>query len=356
MTPEITEKIPLHPPPPTWLDRSQPNALNLFRLLFALTVLFVHSWSFGRFTPHSSSFGPFTLHPSLLSSAAGHAVDAFFIISGFLITASWLSRSSADSYLRARILRIWPAFTLAFLLSALFTALAAGPDFFHYLRSIPKQSWLTGIFTLDPFELERPLAFPNNPMPHVVNGPLWTIRIEFAFYLAVALVGSLNLFRFRSLILTFTLASIVLATWEEAHVPFAWQRWARFASFFSAGSLFYLYRHQIPRSLPLAIASLLIALAPLFFPISSFLTLPFAGSYLLFYLAFSAPPALCQFGSHIDLSYGTYLYGGILQQVYFSLAPHPSPWLCFLFTLPACLALAALSWFLVEKPAKLWFR
>ncbi|MEI8108852.1 MAG: hypothetical protein WCI46_13645 [Verrucomicrobiota bacterium] len=39
MTPLITEKIPLFPPPPASIDSSKPHALNLFHFLFALASL-----------------------------------------------------------------------------------------------------------------------------------------------------------------------------------------------------------------------------------------------------------------------------------------------------------------------------
>ncbi len=336
-----------------WLERDKPNALNFLRLVFAVTVLFAHSWAFGAFGPD-----PFGSLLSYIGGAAGNAVNGFFIISGFLITGSWLSGRSADSYLRARVARIWPAFAVAFVFSALVAALAAGGDWIRYLRSIPKQSWVVGIFTLNPFELERPHSFAQNPYPRTVNGPMWTIRIEFCCYIAVALAGSVGVFRRRWLVVLFTAFAMVLAVYEQRFVPNAWQNWARFGAFFGAGSLLYLFRQQVPKSGWLALASLAFLFASKWLP--SYITVPLAGTYLIFYFAYSAPGWLQRIGAKNDISYGVYLYGGVLQQLYFCYAVKGwlpmNPWACFVAVLPPCVALGWLSWLYVERPAKHWMR
>lgn len=295
---------------------------------------------------------------SNIGDAAGNAVNGFFAISGFLITGSWLSRG-AEAYLRARVVRIWPAFAVAFVLSALIAAAAAGEDWLRYLRSIPKQSWVVGIFTLSPFELERPLSFANNPYPRTVNGPMWTIPIEFCCYMAVALGGSIGVFRRRWLVVVFAAFAMTLATYEQAILPaVAWQRWARFAAFFSAGSLLYLYRREVPKNGWLALGCLAVVAASKLPWV--YFTLPLAGTYLLFYAAFSAPTWFKRFGVRNDISYGVYLYGGPLQQWYYSYAVKGAipmdPWICFAVVLPVCVALGWVSWLFVEKPAKNWFK
>lgn len=336
-----------------WLNRDEPNALNFLRLLFAMTVLFCHSWAFGKFPGN-----PLNLVLAPIGDAAGNAVNGFFIISGFLITGSWLSGRGAESYLRARVSRIWPAFAVAFVISAMIAALAAGDDWLRYLRSIPKQSWFVGIFTLNPFELERPLSFAQNPWPKTVNGPMWTIRIEFCCYMAVALAGSVGIIRRRWLVAAFTAFAMILARYEELFVPGAWQNWPRFAAFFGAGSLLYLYRQHIPKSAWLALACTASLFATRY--LTPYITLPIAGTYLIFYFANSAPGWIKCIGARNDISYGVYLYGGPLQQLYFCYAAKAllpmNPWLCFATVLPVCLGLGWLSWLYVERPAKAWLR
>ena len=338
---------------PCWLDRDRANALNLLRLVFALVVLFSHSWALGRF-PNC----PLDEALEMIGGAASNAVNGFFIISGFLITGSWFSGRGAESYLRARVARILPGFAVAFIVSALIAAGAAGDNGFSYLRSIPKQSWIVGIFTFDHVELERALSFTLNPYPRTVNGSMWTIPIEFCCYIGVALAGSVGLFRRRWLVVLFTLFAASLAAYEERFVPGAWQRWSRFAVFFGAGSLLYLYRNSVPKNGWLAMACAVLLL--LTNHSSVYLTLPLAGTYLIVYAAYSAPDWMKRIGAKNDISYGVYLYGFPLQQLYYSSAVNGllpmNPWINFAVVLPICLALGWLSWLYVEKPTKNWLR
>ena len=339
----------------SWLDRDQPNALNFIRLVCATIVLFTHSWAFGGFG--GDPLGEYLI-TDIVGGTGGSAVNAFFIISGFLITGSWHSGRGAESFLRARVARIWPAFAAAFIVSALVAALAAGGEWARYLRSIPKQSWVVGIFTLDPSELERSLSFADNPYPRTVNGPMWTIRIEFCCYMAVALVGSVGFFRRRWLVILFAAFAICLAAFEQAFVSGAWTRWARFAAFFSAGSILYLFKDRIPRSAWIALA----CVAALFLCryVSFYFIIPTAGTYLLFYAAYAAPDWMKAIGSKNDISYGLYLYGGVLQQLYYAFAIRGylpiNPWANFATVLPLCILLGWLSWLYIEKPAKAWMR
>jgi peptidoglycan/LPS O-acetylase OafA/YrhL len=216
-----------------------------------------------------------------------------------------------------------------------------------------------GVFTLDPFELERPLTFAQNPYPHAVNGSMWTIRIEFCCYVAVALAGSIGIFRQRWVLALFTLVAMCLAAYEQAILPdHAWQRWARFAAYFGAGSLFYLCRRSMPKSGWLAlICGAILCTAGV---ISPFYTWPIAGTYLIFYAAYASPGWLKSVGSKNDISYGVYLYAFPLQQLYYSYAVRGklpmNPWFGLAVVLPLGIACGWLSWLYVEKPAKQWLR
>lgn len=345
---------PAAEPGGVWLDRTQPNALNFLRLVFASTVVFAHCWAFGQF-----GADPLGLLLRPWGDAAGNAVNGFFIISGFLITGSWLSRKSAESYLRARVARIWPGFAAAFFVSAAIAAIAAGHAWLAYLRSIPAQGWFEGLFTLNGFKLDRALSFAANPYPHTVNGPMWTIRIEFCCYLAVALAGSVGLLRRWWPPVVFTLLAIAFAAHEQVVLPAtAWLHWARFGAFFGSGSLAYIFRRHIPRSRWLALGCLLLLGLVKF--VSTYLIVPIAGTYLLLYLGFSAPGWVKRLGARNDISYGVYLYGGPLGQLYFcyaakSLLPM-NPWVAFVAVLPLTVACGWLSWLFIERPAKRWLR
>ena len=76
--------------------------------------------------------------------------------------------------------------------------------------------------------------------------------------------------------------------------------------------------------------------------------LPFALPYVLFCLAFH--PMIRFPRPRADLSYGVYLYGFPIQQLFVCFL-RPAPLALFVLTLPCALLCAAMSWYSVERPA-----
>ena len=84
-------------------DGQRDNNFTLVRTLFALTVLFGHSYhiSGNGYDPISKLIVPYPWLGDI-------AVGGFFAISGFLVTASFASRG-ATQYALSRFVRIYPA-------------------------------------------------------------------------------------------------------------------------------------------------------------------------------------------------------------------------------------------------------
>lgn len=119
---------------------------------------------------------------------------------------------------------------------------------------------------------------------------------------------------------------------------------------FLAGGVVYLYRDKVPLSLPL-LALALAALVPL-----SFTPLYKAALYLVTawgVLVLALAPALTRRSVEppADLSYGVYLYGWPMQQALHALFPSLGAVALLWPSLVVTLVVAALSWYLVEKPA-----
>lgn len=149
-----------------------PDNFAAIRLLAALVVVFGHSF------PLTGSEGPGYLG----SPASTLAVKIFFVISGYMISESWLRDPHIGRYLRRRALRIFPALFVL----CLFSVLVVGPaltsaDLATYLSHHGTWNYLTNIALYPNYSL--PGVFEGNIYPSAVNGSLWTLPIEFSMYL-----------------------------------------------------------------------------------------------------------------------------------------------------------------------------
>src|SRR5262249_48958743 len=152
----------------------------------ATLVLIDHSDPLTGRPGHPGPFGYETL--------GGFAVAVFFIISGFLVAASWERAPRVGAFMLKRALRIIPAYAvvIAFavlVLVPLVTDLTLRA-YFHdrltwgYFRSL---SFVEVWYSL-------PGVFAHNAYPLAVNGSIWTLPIEVAMYIALAAFGLVGAF------------------------------------------------------------------------------------------------------------------------------------------------------------------
>jgi peptidoglycan/LPS O-acetylase OafA/YrhL len=151
------------------------NNLDCLRLVFASIVVLFHVYAL-------TNIPAFYAFDKYLS--ADLAVKGFFVISGLLIYRSYTRSSSLASYLEKRVRRIYPAYftivTLAAIalcpLSSLPVSQYFGAGFWKYLSA--------NLLFLNFLAPSLPGVFTSNSIP-AVNGALWTLKIEVAFYLFV---------------------------------------------------------------------------------------------------------------------------------------------------------------------------
>ena len=324
------------------------NNLNAVRLFLALLVIFDHSFPLaeGRDDPLMA-----VSHNQL--SFGEVAVHLFFFISGFLITASWLNSRSMNDYLRRRVLRIYPGYTVALALSFL-VALAFAARPFDDL-SARLQNFLTDIFTLGFSSCTGTWVFPQNPFPTTANGSLWTISFEFICYLIVAAIGLFGFFKKRFWILIFFVGmfawcarTVLLKGPGPVHSDLGFAH-ARFLMTFLAGASAWLWRDKIPIHSILALLSLLLLIATIWFSPWFSILVPVAAAYFILWFGFSLPLKSLAWCNQTDLSYGAYLFAFPIQQM-LAFAGLRNPWLLFAVATPATLAVAFMSWTFVEKP------
>jgi peptidoglycan/LPS O-acetylase OafA/YrhL len=325
------------------------NNFGFLRLLFASLVILSHSpqlidGNMSREILHRI-FG--TIDFGLV------AVEGFFLISGYLITASYVRSRTTGEYLLKRILRIYPGFWVACLFSYVIVYLYGGHIFTHVVGTIEAFSSL--------ILLNQPSsggAFASLPY-HAVNGSLWTIAYEFRCYLLVIFLGVAGLLRRRRLYLLLTLLCLGVAAsgfdipWP-GHVLLVIGRFHEdfhYAAVFLCGGCFYLYQDKIAYRGWLAALFAILMIVLLFFPVTAELAMPTLGAYILFALAFHSDADLfSRIDNKVDLSYGVYLYAWPIQQIIIWHDRTISPWLLTFITLPIAASLAYLSWTFVEHP------
>ena len=101
------------------------------------------------------------------------AVDGFFIISGYLITKSYLSSSSPSDYLQKRILRIYPGFLASFWICVFAVAPLAGVRRSFFSAAMLIKQLLLSLLLQWPISRG---AFQGMAF-HELNSSMWTISL-----------------------------------------------------------------------------------------------------------------------------------------------------------------------------------
>ncbi len=329
------------------------NNLDLVRLAAACLVIFGHAFvlvpeaahPFGTWDPTARYLG----YPGVYSASV--AVKLFFFISGLLVTHSLLERQSLKAFLLARFFRIWPAYLVmllvtAFVIGPLHTNLEPGEYFGQpgSYRYFWQNALLLGNASL-------PGVFVDNPYPNQINGAIWSLTYEVAAYAGLFGLFVLRLTRRR--FICSVLAILMIVDPLLPHSLFFPAMTANpqiryLPASFALGAWLALCKDRItlgPLQVGAAIAGFLLLhatpLGPLAFFVCLFLTILYmSGLPLVRCLKISSDP-----------SYGTFLWGFVIQQV---VAAHfADRGLVFNLVMSLGLAMLAgfLSWHLIERRA-----
>lgn len=309
------------------------NNFDAIRILAALTVVVGHAW------PLTGLSSP----PEVAGIPIFHlAVYVFFSISGYLITSSWLRSPDVRRYLGARTLRIFPALVVVVLI----TTFIIGPlvtTSTSYFSNAQTWGYLQNVTLLAVYEL--PGVFEDLPRP-VVNGSLWSLGPEFVCYLCVLALGLL-LARFpraRSLVLTLLLVIVFFIAPEPLKFI------AGSMAFFGVGGVLASLRmplHVWPALPALAVWIVVGTLAPFLAVPLGWLVVP----YSVIAFGTRSTPVIRRAGRFGDVSYGTYLWGFVVQQTVNVVCGILPLWLDLLVVVPLTLGIAWISWHVVEKRA-----
>jgi peptidoglycan/LPS O-acetylase OafA/YrhL len=354
------------------------NSIGFLRLALATALLIAHSWPVG-FGQHNLGYG----HTGGQTDVGTLALYGFFVVSGFLITASGL-RFRLHRFAWHRFLRIFPGLWVCLLVTALVIApLVAEYEHgslagfwqnnespLHYLEA----NWWTNQRQFGISHLLENTPHGRSTGASVFNGALWSLVYELCCYLLIGVLAvTAILKRAKGVVLTLTVALYLVI----------------FADFLTEPGDF-LSKHPLSRGvigplpllgnlnvdflLYLGMVFLLGACAQLFkdrlliHPLLAgvaavvfFGSLIFGGffvfgipayAYLLLFVACYLPPRFQGIGRTRDYSYGIYIYAFPVQQVVALL--HGNRWGVgpyIVLSLLGTLVFAIPSWHLVERPA-----
>lgn len=330
------------------------NNFDFIRLVAALLVIEGHSFALSDI----NLVEPFSR--LVKSTYSGEiAVDIFFLISGYLITKSYLSSNNLFKYILNRVLRIAPGLivccllTVFFIIPLVFYLMETLPN--NYFHQISTYRYLYNIllypiqFTIDG------ISFSKGVFGNAINGSLWTLSYEFTCYIIIAILGITRLLKKEAVIMIFTMSYIIsICQFPSNFIVLPYQiaqHLSFFMSLFFCGSIYYFFEEHIKYSISFVLFSFI---ALIYFSIlGKYFNLAFVifGSYIVFGFAFKINIGVRNIAKHCDLSYGVYIYGFLVQQIIvYCWGGAMSPYLNMFITYPIVLILAYYSWQLVEKP------
>ncbi len=358
---------------------SRANSIGFLRLVLATSVLVAHAWPLGLGRPNLG-----LKETGGQTDLGGLGVYGFFVLSGFLITASGL-RFSLPRYSWHRFLRIFPGLWACLLITALVIAPLVAiyergdlDGFWNHPQgplAYLQANWWTGIrqFGISGLLTTTPYGVYTGGAS-VFDGSLWSLSYEFACYIMIASLawtGVLKRAPRAVLLLTVAIWLVLLADFvrqlptDPTSKPYnrgAFGPFPLVGAFitelvlvlfflFLAGAVAQLYKHRLPMH-PVLIGVAAVA----FFGSMAFggffaIGLP-AYAYLLLWAACKLPRWLQGVGRTRDYSYGIYIYAFPVQQVVALLGGvRYGVMVYILLSLAGTLVFAVPSWHLIERPA-----
>jgi peptidoglycan/LPS O-acetylase OafA/YrhL len=330
-------------------DRLLVNNFDLLRLSLAFMVVIFHT-------------GVLSQAPALewmrTWMSADFGVQGFYVVSGFLVTMSYDKCSGLMSYAQKRVRRIAPAYVAVVAGAALLFVFISS---LHWTSYFGDRTWWSYVFwnllLLNFVSPDLPGVFDGN-YKQAVNGSLWTIKIEVAFYCmvpAIAWLGQrVGYWRVWAGLFLASLAwRVGFELLGQFSGNFFWSKLAIQApgqlSFFLFGTMAY-ERTRLGLAPP-SLAMMIIAVAATVWSSGLLheIVAPVAVGAIVYWVAIACPK-LANFDRYGDLSYGIYLFHWPILQVVIALgwfAAYPKFAAVGAFTLS--IAFAAFSWFALER-------
>jgi peptidoglycan/LPS O-acetylase OafA/YrhL len=339
---------------------SRTNNFDLIRLFAALQVVVWHLRDFlGLTAPAKSFFYVLRYFPG---------VPIFFILSGFLIFSSFDRNKDVKQYFKNRVLRIFPALWVAFIV--LFGVLF----YFGYEARSTAELIKWSVAQLTFFQQYTPQSIyaymDNNPNPS-----LWTIRVELGFYILVPvffwIIRKIKFISMTSLMIILMILSFGLYYYLQSIKNQNTSLYDLFKDdvfcylfYFLFGVLSYLHFDKLKKLyegkglywlalyvIYVVVLSVYLDLYESGYAVNLYSLIGvFILSQTVISMAFTRPHLSGDLLKGKDISYGIYLYHVIIIGIFFQNGYYANN-KAFTPILLLTIAIAYLSWILVEKPA-----
>ncbi|MCJ8323109.1 MAG: acyltransferase [Rhizobiales bacterium] len=203
--------------------------LDALRGMAALAVVLFH------YTTRYYDFFPNSPVPTLQVNDLGYGVNLFFVISGFVISFSAASKNNAFAFLKGRILRLYPLYWAALIIT--FATMTIFPH--------PELTVNFATFIMNFSMLQKFAGFAN------VDGAYWTLAIEWVFYstiiglLLVKSFSKIHLFVGFMIVTNIALAASNLMLENPIILPLKLALVYNAMAYFACGVSFYLYKTKL---------------------------------------------------------------------------------------------------------------
>ena len=156
------------------------NCFDFLRIVFCADIIITHLYELSQCK--KLDFLSFFLDIGIFG------LQAFFIISGFLVAKSYRRTSTLKRYFVKRAKRLFPAYLFLLLLTVVGISFFSKFSFLEYFSSIDVYKYLAwnAIF-LNFMHPCLPGIFENNLLCSV-NGSLWTLKVEESFYIVLPFI------------------------------------------------------------------------------------------------------------------------------------------------------------------------
>lgn len=309
--------------------------INCLRVLSAILVLVCHSYAITQNKEdvlYHLSGGQCNL--------GGFAVAIFFFLSGLYVTKSLYKVKNLFGFFKKRCVRLFPQLWITIIASIVLGAFVTKLPVMEYLTNTETYLYLLNGLLIPVHNL--PGVF-DNQIYETVNGPLWTMPVEFVAYLALAFTfviaqwlnknkqvqmqKYLHIVSYAVLLVLFLVVNLFIQ--RDGFLSTV----IRPVIFFYTGTLYCDYSEKIILNWKMAI--IVLALMVLLswgglFNLALILGLPYL--IVVFCLA---TKQIKRLGELFDVSYEMYLVGWPIQQLLFLLSGNTmSPIINIIYTIP----------------------